>query len=134
MFSYEISQIFKSTFFYRTLWWLLLKGVCQGTSLVKILQSCHSNIFRINHRCFRKMPIKKNNELSRLLKSLSFLLFELFSSKKLCVFIIFISFFETLSNFCNRILTNQKSEFVIRNCQWNCMENIKLKRIIGLLF
>ena len=31
-------------------------------SLVKILQSCYFNIFGINHRCFRKMPTKKNNE------------------------------------------------------------------------
>ena len=53
---------------------LLLEGVCEGISLVKILQSCHFSIFGINHRCFRKMPIKKNNEQPRLLKRLSFLL------------------------------------------------------------
>ena len=41
---------------------------------VKILQSCHFNICGINHRCFRKMPIKKNNEEPWLLKRLSFLL------------------------------------------------------------
>ena len=42
-----------------------------------------------------------------------------FFSSKNWVFIIFISF---VSNFCNRILTNQ---LVIRNCQWNCMSNRK---------
>ena len=34
----------------------------EGTSLIKILQFCHFNIFGINHRCSRKMPIKKINE------------------------------------------------------------------------
>ena len=58
MFSCEISQIFKNTFFTEHLRWLLLEGVCEGTSLVKILQSCHFDIFEINHRCFRKIPIK----------------------------------------------------------------------------
>ena len=33
--------------------------ICEGTSLVKIFQSCHFNTFGINHRCLRKMPIKK---------------------------------------------------------------------------
>ena len=40
---------------------------------------------------------------------------------KICVFIIFISFFDELSNFCNRILTNQKRKLVVSNCQWNFM-------------
>ena len=35
--------------------------------------------------------------------------------------IIFISFFfDEVSNFRNRILTNQKQEYVMKNCQWNC--------------
>ena len=59
MFSREISQIFKNTFFTEHLWWLLLGGACEGTSLVKILHSCHFDIFWINYRCFRKMPIKR---------------------------------------------------------------------------
>ena len=62
MFYCEISQIFKNTFFTEHLRWLLQEGVCEGTSLVKILQSCYFNIFGINHICFRKMPIKKNND------------------------------------------------------------------------
>ena len=45
--------------------------------------------------------------------------FLLFFIKKMCHFIIFISFFDEVSIFCNRLLTNQKLELVIRNCQWN---------------
>ena len=37
MFSCEVSQIFKYTFFTEYLWWLLLEEVCEGTSLLKIL-------------------------------------------------------------------------------------------------
>ena len=49
---------------------------------------------------------------------------------KICVFIIFISFFisfffffffDEVSNFRNRILTNQKRELVVSNCQLNCI-------------
>ena len=36
--------------------------------------------------------------------------------QKMCVFIIFISFSDEVSNFCNKILTNQKPELGIRNC------------------
>ena len=35
--------------------------------------------------------------------------------------IIFISFLDVVSNFCNRILTNQKQELVVSNWWWNCM-------------
>ena len=59
MFSCEILQIFNNTFFTEHLRWLLLGGVCEGTSLVKILQSCHFNIFAISHRCFRKCPLRE---------------------------------------------------------------------------
>ena len=38
-----------------------------------------------------------------------------------CVFIIFISFFDEMSNFHNRVLTSQKQESAIINCQWSCM-------------
>ena len=30
-------------------------------------------------------------------------------------------FFDEVSNFRNRILTNQKRELMVSNCQWNCM-------------
>ena len=40
---------------------------------------------------------------------------------KICLFIIFISFFDKVSNLHNRILTNQKHKFLVSNCQWNCM-------------
>ena len=42
--------------------------------LVKVLQFCHFNIFGINNRCLRKMPIKKNYESLWLLKHLLFFL------------------------------------------------------------
>ena len=41
--SCEFLQMFKSIFFTEHLQWLLLKRVCEGTSLVKILQSCNFN-------------------------------------------------------------------------------------------
>ena len=40
----------------------------------------------------------------------SFLAFFVDFHQKMCVFIIFISFFDEVSNFRNRILTNQKPE------------------------
>ena len=41
--------------------------------------------------------------------------------QKNCLSIIFISCFDEVSNFPNRILTSQKAQLVIKNCQWNCM-------------
>ena len=42
--------------------------------------------------------------------------------RKICIFIIFIFFFyDKVSNFRNRILTNQKLESLKRNCQWKRM-------------
>ena len=40
-------------------------------------------------------------------------------SVKNLFFIIFIYFFDKVSNFCNSILTNQKREMVVSNCQCN---------------
>ena len=56
---------------------------------------------------------------------------------KICVFIIFISFFDKVSNFCNRILTNQKRELVVSNCRRNCMlqyhpQHISRKSIVKI--
>ena len=48
-------------------------------------------------------------------------IFVLFLYHKICVFIIFISFFDEVSNFCNSILTNETCELVVSKCQWNCM-------------
>ena len=42
------------------------------------------------------------------------------------VFVIFISLFDELSNFSERLQTNWKPESVIRNCQWNCMLSRKV--------
>ena len=55
IFSCEISQIFKSTFSYRT-------PPVAASGLEKTFHSCHFNIFGVNHRCFRKIPNKKDNE------------------------------------------------------------------------
>ena len=49
-----------------------------------------------------------------------------FSSKSLCFYHSYF-FFDEISNFRNRILTNQKLEQVIRNCQRNCMKRTKQK-------
>ena len=65
VFSCEIMQIFKYTFFFHRTPPVAASGLVKillTTSLVKILQSCHFNIFGINHRCFRKMPNKNDNE------------------------------------------------------------------------
>ena len=62
LFPCEIWQIFKNTFFKEHSRWLLLKRDYEVISLVRILQSCHVNVFEISHRCFRNMSIKKNNE------------------------------------------------------------------------
>ena len=43
---------------------------------------------------------------------------------EICVFMIFISFFDEVSHSRNRISTNQKYELVVSNCQWNCMKSI----------
>ena len=58
----KFRKFLRTHFFIGHLRWLLLEEVSEGTSLVKILQLCHFNIFGINRRCFRKMPIKNNNE------------------------------------------------------------------------
>ena len=44
---------------------------------------------------------------------------------KIFVFIIFTSIFDKVSNFRNSILTNQKQELVVSNCQRNCMLTIE---------
>ena len=54
----EIWQIFKDTFFNKTPLMAASGRVCEETILVKILQFC----LGINHRCFRKIHVKKNNE------------------------------------------------------------------------
>ena len=45
-----------------------------------------------------------------------------FSSKNLCFYYFHFFLFDEVWNFYNRILTNQKYEFVIKSCQWNCRE------------
>ena len=64
----------------------------------------------------------KNTTLS---SYINFLGIFCFFYNKNCVYIIFISFLMKVevSNFHNRLLTNQRPEQVIINCQWNCMCN-----------
>ena len=52
--------------------------------------------------------------------------------QKICVFIIFISFFDEVSNL--RILTNQKPELLIRNCQCNYMLISTASNMVNCLF
>ena len=42
---------------------------------------------------------------------------------------IFISFFDEVLNFRNRILTNQNYELVVSDCQQNCMKKIFLQTL-----
>ena len=70
--SYEISQIFKNTFLNKTSLLAASGMFCAEISLVKILQPAIVKYLE-SITCFRKIPIKKNNEL--LLKRLSFLLY-----------------------------------------------------------
>ena len=58
-----------------------------------------------------------------------------FSSKNLS-FYYFRSFFDEVSNFCNRLLTNQKPKHVIINCQCNCLlwHNLNLLKLVDMLF
>ena len=54
----------------------------------------------------------------------TFLAFFIVFHHEICVFIILISFFNEISNFCNKIISwNQKLELLIRNCQWNCIKS-----------
>ena len=68
-FSCGILQILNNFLFTEHLRWLLLEGVCEGTSLVKILHSCHFNIFGIIHKCFRNMPIKKKKRITAIVET-----------------------------------------------------------------
>ena len=71
---------------------------------------CHKQV-QIPHQCLTKLRIYVSFSLCGFLVSC---LVSCFSSKK-CVFIIFISFFDEVSNFRNRMLTIQKPELVIGN-------------------
>ena len=55
-FPVKFRKFLRTPFFIEHIRCLLLEGVCEGTSFVKILQSCHFNIFGIT--CFREMSIK----------------------------------------------------------------------------
>ena len=61
----------------------------------------------------------QNKECHYIFINILFGFFCVFCHCKTCVFIIFNSFYE-VSNFRNRILTSQKQQLMIRNCQQSC--------------
>ena len=61
--------------------------------------------------------------------SFTFLAFFVAVFHHFCVFMISISFFDKVSNFRNRILTNQNYELVVSDCQQNCMKKIFLQTL-----
>ena len=78
-----------------------------------------------------KKPIRTTSQVSwassewRMLLCVYMLLFwhfvGVFLSKDMCFYHFNLFSFDKVSNFCNKLLTNQKLELVMRNCQWNCM-------------
>ena len=42
-------------------------------------------------------------------------------------------FFEKVSNFRNRILTNQKHKLVVSSCRWNCMNKLNFEKHVTAL-
>ena len=53
-------QALKTFFSTEHFQWLLLEGFCEGTSLVKILQSFHFNLYGINHaKASEIRPLRK---------------------------------------------------------------------------
>ena len=74
-----------------------------------------SNVWSILHHWSVWRVHKKRCYL--MLLSTFFLVFH----RKIVLFIIFINFFDKVSNFCNRILTSQKRGLMIYNCRGKCM-------------
>ena len=82
---------------------------CQNISSVSRLKHVTR---RVNCRVHKKMLINASRYF--------FGIFCCFSSWNMWFYHFHFFFFEVW-NFCNRILTNQKHELVVSNCQWNCM-------------
>ena len=79
-----------------------------------------SKVWSMLHR--RPIGRVKNKECYFLFTYTFFGIFKLVFIKKIVFFfLISIFLFDEVSNFRNRILTNQKQKWVIRNCQWSCM-------------
>ena len=108
MFPCEIWEILKNIFFTEHLWWLLLEGVCEEASLVKIVQSSHFNIFGISHTCFfrKKMPIlgKINNRDCCNVYRFSCFIFTLFSDTTALATIVIQPFYVGKERFQNFLL------------------------------
>ena len=63
-FPVKFCKVLRTPFFTEHLRWLVLEGVCEGTSLLKILRSCHFNIFGIkdaSERCPLWKIMNKHN-------------------------------------------------------------------------
>ena len=106
------------------------------TECVRLTISYHFNFSRLSkiwnmlrHWSVRRVKCKE----CYFMFSFTFLSFFMFFIKKCLFFIIFIYlvnfffFFDEESNFCNRILTNQKQEFVIRDGLLNCRNDINIQ-------
>ena len=92
------------------------RRVCSADKIIPIYFLRISNVWSILHHWSAGKVHKK-----MLLNAFFFFFFFFF------FFIIFISFLDEVSNFRNRILTSQKHELVVSNCQWNCMRNFKIQ-------
>ena len=99
------------------------RRVCSADKIIPIYFLRISNVWSILHHWSAGKVHKK-----MLLNAFFFFFFFFFFfHHKIFVFIIFISFLDEVSNFRNRILTSQKHELVVSNCQWNCMRNFKIQ-------
>ena len=93
------------------------RRVCSAGKIIPIYFLRISNVWSILH------PLSAGKVHKKMLLNSFFFFFH----HKIFVFIIFISFLDEVSNFRNRILTSQKHELVVSNCQWNCMRNFKIQ-------
>ena len=101
----------------------LLERACSSDKMIPMYLLCLSKVWSILHHELVERVQKK--ECYFMLPCV-FLAFLVIFHHKICVFIIFISFFDEASNFCHRISTNKKQELVIYNSQWNYMQRRKL--------
>ena len=92
-------------------------GVCSSNKMIPIYFLRLCKVWSILHQ----EPV--GQVLKKMLLN-AFVYFQAFFvafHHKICVFIIFISFFSYLPNFRHTILTNQKHDLVASNCQQNCL-------------
>ena len=92
---------------------IIALGVCLSDKIIP-LQNDAVSVFLCLFKVWSMLQ-HRPNELVRIKNA--FLAFFVLFHHKICVFIIFISFFDEVSNFHNRLPTNQKQEMVVQNCQ-----------------